>query len=62
MIEPVKEINKVINTDKTLAPPIDTALANCKKTLIIISSVLLALTFSGAKVTEANTFIFKITS
>ena len=61
MIEPVKEINKVINTDKTLAPPIDTALANCKKTLIIISSVLLALTFSGAKVTEANTFIFKIT-
>ncbi|MDC9515104.1 hypothetical protein PSH47_14255 [Pseudoalteromonas sp. CST5] len=61
MIEPVKEINKVINTDTTLAPPIDTALANCKKTLIIISSVLLALTFSGAKVTEANTFIFKIT-
>ena len=61
MIEPVKEINKVINTDTTLAPPIDTSLASCKKTLIIISSVLLALTFSGAKVTEANTFIFKIT-
>ena len=61
MIEPVKEINKVINTDTTLTPPIDTSLASCKKTLIIISSVLLALTFSGAKVTEANTFIFKVT-
>lgn len=61
MIEPVKELNKAINADLNLAPPIDPALASCKKTLIIISSVLLALTFSGAKVTEANTFIFKIT-
>jgi hypothetical protein len=61
VIEPVKELNKAINADLNLAPPIDPALASCKKTLIIISSVLLALTFSGAKVTEANTFIFKIT-
>lgn len=53
MTEPPKDLTEQINND--------TALASCKKTLIILSSILLALTFSGAKVTEANTFIFKIT-
>lgn len=31
MIEPVKELNKAINADLNLAPPIDPALASCKK-------------------------------
>ena len=53
MTEPPKSLTEQINNDVTLA--------SCKKTLIILSSILLALTFSGAKVTEANTFIFKIT-
>ncbi|WKD23698.1 hypothetical protein NDQ71_00935 [Pseudoalteromonas sp. KG3] len=48
---------------KTLKEKIseDTALASCKKVLVIIAMLLLALTFSGAKITEANTFIFKLT-
>lgn len=53
MTEPTKSLSEQINNDVTLA--------SCKKTLIILSSTLLALTFSGAKITEANTFIFKIT-
>ena len=53
MTEPPKSLTEQINNDVTLA--------SCKKTLIILSSILLALTFSGAKITEANTFIFKIT-
>lgn len=53
MTEPTKSLSEQINNDVTLA--------SCKKTLIILSSILLALTFSGAKITEANTFIFKIT-
>lgn len=48
---------------KTLKEKIseDTALTSCKRTLIIIALLMLALTFSGAKITEANTFIFKLT-
>lgn len=53
MTEPPKSLTEQISND--------TVLASCKKTLIILSSILLALTFSGAKITEANTFIFKIT-
>jgi hypothetical protein len=39
----------------------DLALASSKKYLMLTSLVLLALLFSGAKVTEANTFLFKLT-
>lgn len=39
----------------------DLALASSRKYLMVTSLVLLALLFSGATVTEANTFIFKLT-
>ncbi len=48
-----KELSKRIDEDL--------ALASSRKYLIVTSLVLLALLFSGAKVTEANTFIFKLT-
>lgn len=39
----------------------DTGLAKSRKYLVFVSLILLALTFSGAKITEANTFLFKLT-
>jgi len=39
----------------------DTGLAKSRKYLMFVSLILLALTFSGAKVAEANTFLFKLT-
>lgn len=39
----------------------DQGLAIKRKLLVIVSLVLLSLSFSGAKIEEANTFIFKIT-
>ncbi len=52
MIEP-SELSKKIDEDL--------ALASSRKYLVVTSLVLLALLFSGATVTEANTFIFKLT-
>jgi hypothetical protein len=39
----------------------DTGLAKSRKYLMFVSLLLLALTFSGAKIAEANTFLFKLT-
>jgi hypothetical protein len=39
----------------------DTGLAKSRKYLMFVSLILLALTFSGAKIAEANTFLFKLT-
>jgi hypothetical protein len=39
----------------------DTGLAKSRKYLMFVSLILLALTFSGTKITEANTFLFKLT-
>lgn len=40
---------------------VDTGLAKSRKYLMFVSLILLALTFSGAKIVEANTFLFKLT-
>lgn len=39
----------------------DIGLARSRKYLMFVSLILLALTFSGAKIAEANTFLFKLT-
>jgi hypothetical protein len=39
---------------------IDQGLASKRKTLTIVSLIMLAMQFSGAKVVEANTFILKL--
>jgi hypothetical protein len=52
MIEP-SELSQRIEEDK--------ALATSRKYVLVVSLILLGLLFSGAKVTEANTFILKLT-
>lgn len=49
------------NLNITQAIDADVGLQSKRKLLIVVSSILLALSFSGATIDEANTFIFKIT-
>jgi|GEM_PF-1082823 len=49
------------SSEFTTAFDTDDGLCTKRKLLVVSSMLLLAMTFTGAKITEANTFIFKIT-